>query len=279
MKTVLITGATGFLGKRMVLSLHQKGYRVVGTSYSESNAKELERALRRHGIEDVKLYSLDIARDLFVLMRIIKENNVDYIIHAAALKHVGICEDNPTRAIEVNGLGSRNILEAAVLGNVKNVIAISTDKAVEQVCTYGMTKRLMEEMFLENNFGIFRGVNFLFSSQSVLDIWDKLRATNEQILANKTAIRYFCTVEDIIEKVCSSLDSREIFSIDECYEISIADLQEAYSLHHNYWNVDEYVPLDIEKTIEALPLTNVAVIKPKIEEIVQMIADFYKNRV
>lgn len=279
MKTVLITGATGFLGKRMVLSLHQKGYRVVGTSYSESNAKELERALRRHGVEDVKLYSLDIARDLFVLMRIIKENNVDYIIHAAALKHVGICEDNPTRAIEVNVLGSRNILEAAVLGNVKNVIAISTDKAVEPVCTYGMTKRLMEEMFLENNFGIFRGVNFLFSSQSVLDIWDKLRATNEQILANKTAIRYFCTVEDIIEKVCSSLDSKEIFSIDECYEISIADLQEAYSLHHNYWNVAEYVPLDIEKTIEALPLTNVGVIKPKIEEIVQMIADFYKNRV
>ena len=137
----------------------------------------------------------------------------------------------------------------------------------------------MEEMFLENNFGIFRGVNFLFSSQSVLDIWDKLRATNEQILANKTAIRYFCTVEDIIEKVCSSLDSKEIFSIDECYEISIADLQEAYSLHHNYWNVAEYVPLDIEKTIEALPLTNVGVIKPKIEEIVQMIADFYKNRV
>ena len=279
MKTILITGATGFLGKRIVLEMRKKGYQVIGTSFSESNAKELERALRRHDIEDVKLYSVDIANNLFRLSRIIKENEVDYIIHAAALKHVGICEDNPTRAIEVNVLGSRNVLEAAMLGDVKNAIAISTDKAVEPVCTYGMTKRLMEDMFLENNFGVFRGVNFLFSSQSVLDIWDKLRASNEQILSNKTAIRYFCTVEEIIQKISDSLNNKEIFSIDTCYKISIADLQEAYSKYHNYWNVAEYTPLDIEKTIEALPINNVKVINPTINEIIQMIGDFYKNRV
>jgi UDP-N-acetylglucosamine 4,6-dehydratase/5-epimerase len=279
MKTILVTGATGFLGKRMIFDLHARGYCVIGTSYSESNAKELERALSRHNIEDVKLYSIDIASNFFLLSRVIKDHNVDYVIHAAALKHVGICEDNPTRAIEVNVLGSRNVLEACLTGNVQNAIAISTDKAVDPVCTYGMTKRLMEEMFLENGFGIFRGVNFLFSSQSVLDIWDKLRASDEKILANKTAIRYFCTVEEIIEKICSSLEKQEIFSIDTCYKISIADLQEAYSRYHNYWNVAEYIPLDIEKTIEALPLGDINIIKPTIDEIVEMIGKFYKNRV
>ena len=169
--TVLVTGATGFLGKRLVSYLEELGHEVIGTGFSEAGIKKFEREVST----SISIYAVDIGSDYTTFKNIVKKHKVDYIIHAAAMKHVGICEDNPSRAIRVNILGSMNVLRAALECGVKNVIAISTDKSIDPTCTYGMTKKLMEEVFKEKNFGIFQGVNFLFSSESVLDVWDQLR--------------------------------------------------------------------------------------------------------
>jgi UDP-N-acetylglucosamine 4,6-dehydratase len=275
-EAILVTGGTGFLGKTLVRSLVNQGHSVVVTGYSESGIKNFE---REFGInENIKLYSLDITGGYLPLKRIIQKHSVTHIIHAAALKHVGICEDNPTRAIEVNVNGSRNVIDAAISENVKNVIAISTDKAVKPLCVYGMTKKLMEEIFIENGFSVFRGVNFLFSSESVLDIWDKLRVQNKPILVNKSAVRYFSTIEQVGNKIISCLDYKGQFSVDECYKISIEDLQKTFSEYHDYWNVKEYVPLKIEKTEEELPLEGMTIVKPPVAFVAKLFSEYYGSK-
>ena len=271
--TVLVTGATGFLGKRLVSHLVELGYEVIGTGFSEAGIKKFEREVSK----SISIYAVDIGSDYATFKNIVKKHKVDYIVHAAAMKHVGICEDNPSRAIRVNVLGSMNILQAALDCDVKNVIAVSTDKSIDPTCTYGMTKKLMEEVFKEKNFGIFQGVNFLFSSESVLDVWDQLRDQNKTILSNPTAIRYFCTVNQVCESIANSLDRRDVFSVDSCYKISISNLQKAFSVYHDYWNVAEYKPLDIEKTEEELPLGDIKTTTPDISEVVTLFEEFYNE--
>jgi len=270
---ILVTGATGFLGKRLVQYLQSKGNLVIGTGFSEAGIKKFEREVSN----SVKIYSIDISSDYTLIKNIIRKHKIQYIIHAAALKHVGICEDNPSRAINVNILGSLNIIKAALECDIKNVIAVSTDKSIDPTCTYGMTKKLMEEVFKENNFGIFQGVNFLFSSESVLDVWDQLKEKGETILSNPSAVRYFCTVEQVCESIANSLDSTTTFSIDYCYKIFISDLQQAFSTYHNYWNVDEYKPLDIEKIEEELPLGDITIEIPRVPEIINLFEEFYNK--
>tara|TARA_R110000824_G_scaffold4503_2_gene21765 strand:+ start:9139 stop:9978 length:840 start_codon:yes stop_codon:yes gene_type:complete len=272
-KTILITGGTGFLGKNLVRKLQQMDNRVIATGYSEAGIKGFE---RKHGV-DVPHYSLDISDDYTMLTNILRKHDVDTVIHAAALKHVGICEDNPTRAIDVNVVGSRNVLRAASECGVNNMVAISTDKAINPLCVYGMTKKLMEEMFLERGHGVFQGVNFLFSSESVLDIWDKLRLKNEAILVNTHAVRYFSTVDEIGDRIVSQMGLPGRFSVEECHRITISTLQKAYSTYHDYWNVDEYTPRDIEKVEEELPIQSMKVLTPPVSEVAQLLDEHYQR--
>jgi UDP-N-acetylglucosamine 4,6-dehydratase/5-epimerase len=273
MKTVLITGATGFLGKKITQSFLERGYKVIGTGHSEEKIKKFERSFGNI----VPIYQIDISSDYYRIKNIIKEHSVNYIIHSAALKHVGICENNPSRAVDVNIVGSQNIIKAAIECDVENVIGISTDKAVNPSCTYGITKKIMEEMLLEHNFGIFQGVNFLFSTGSVLDIWDDLRNSNKPILVNKNAKRFFSSLEQVCNKIIESLDVRGIFSIDECYEISISDLQKAYAKYHNFFKHGEYIPLSVEKQEEDLSLKNIKINNLKTDEIVCLFENYYQK--
>jgi len=272
-KTVLITGATGFLGKRLAHSFLKEGHPVVATGHSESGIKEFERRVAK----DIPLYAVDVGGHYTVIKNIIKKHSVKYIVHAAALKHVGICENNPGQAVQTNIIGSKNIIRAAIECDVENVVAISTDKSIKPLCLYGMTKKLMEEMFLENNFGVFQGVNFLFSSGSVLDIWDKLRLTNKPILVNMEAIRYFSPIAQVSEKIVSAIDTKKRFSVEECYKISISNLQKAFSEYHDYWNVSEHAPLDIEKAEEELPLKSINIVEPDNNLIIELLHNHYKS--
>ena len=88
---------------------------------------------------------MDISSSKLKLSYIMGLHDVDYIIHTAAMKHVRICEENPTRAIEVNVVGTKNIIEAALENNIKNIIGISTDKATNPSCVYGNDKALYGE--------------------------------------------------------------------------------------------------------------------------------------
>jgi FlaA1/EpsC-like NDP-sugar epimerase len=273
-KTVLVTGASGFLGRALVHNLLAMEANVVGTGFSESNIKKFERTFG----DSAKIYCVDIASNYTTLKNILLQEKVDYVIHAAALKHVGICEDNPTRAIAVNVQGSKNVVQACVEANVKNAIAVSTDKAINPLCTYGMTKKLMETMFHEHDFGVFQGVNFLFSSESVLDVWDQLRESNKPILVNTTAVRFFCTVQQVCDAILGNINTKnEVFSVDLCYRISISALQDAYSTCHDYWNIDTYTPLDIEKEEEELPFDEIKTLTPTREEVINMFKEHYQT--
>ena len=274
-ETVLITGATGFLGRRLSKAFLTKGYKVIGTGHSESGIKEFERLFNN----DIQIFQVDIGGDgdYTVITNILKKFPVDYIVHAAALKHVGICENNPSRAVDVNVVGSQKLIRAAINRDIKNMIAISTDKSVKPLCVYGMTKKLMEEMFLEHDFGVFQGVNFLFSTGSVLDIWDKLRLEEKPILVNTKAKRYFCLIDEVCDKIIGSIDLREIFSVNECYNISISDLQKAFSTYHDYWNVDEFTPLDVEKHEEDLLLENINILHPDTDTVTKLLCEHYRN--
>ena len=173
---ILITGGTGFLGRHIIERCLSKGHTVVSLSHSEIREKEAQLKY-----PDVSFYSVDISHNKAVLDRIVKNHDIDYIIHAAAMKYIGICEDNPTRTVEVNVDGSRNIIDVAVDNGVKNVIAVSTDKAINPTSVYGSSKLLMEKMMLENNFSVIQGVNFFFSTGSVLDLWEGFRRKEKPI--------------------------------------------------------------------------------------------------
>ena len=276
MASVLVTGIAGFLGKNLAKTLLNRGHDVIGTAHSEVSVRDFEISVS--GSSRIPVYSFDIADCQHSIKRILKNHRVDYVVHSAALKHVGICENNPTRAIDVNIIGSRNLITSCLEGNVKNVIGISTDKSINPSCVYGMTKKLMEEMLIESGYSVFQGVNFLFSTGSVLDIWDKLMKENKEILVNSSARRYFCIVDDVSNKIADSLDAKGRFTVDKCYLISIQDLQVAFSKYHNYWNVNSYKPLGVEKNDEDLPLGGIKVENPDSEFVLNLLRQHYANR-
>lgn len=270
---ILITGGTGFLGRHIIERCLSKGHTVVSLSHSEIREKEAQLKY-----PDVSFYSVDISHNKAVLDRIVKNHDIDYIIHAAAMKYIGICEDNPTRTVEVNVDGSRNIIDVAVDNGVKNVIAVSTDKAINPTSVYGSSKLLMEKMMLENNFSVIQGVNFFFSTGSVLDLWEGFRRKEKPIGINPSdTIRYFVGASDVADKILERLDTHgEYLSLDECYRVSLHNLAEAFCQYHDYHNTKEYIPVSAEKDIEEVP-ENVTIMEADIDKLKEMISDYYET--
>ena len=141
---ILVTGAAGFLGRELTSQLLNKGH--FGVTNSESKTQEIN-FFNKHN--NLKVYNMDISTSKLKLSHVMRVHNIEYVIHAAAMKHVRICEENPTRAIEVNIIGTKNIIEASLSNNIENIIGISTDKATNPSCVYGMTKHFTEKMLLE----------------------------------------------------------------------------------------------------------------------------------
>ena len=273
---ILITGAAGFLGRELVSHLLKLGHSVVGLAHSESRYQEISFS---ENSERLHVYNLDISNTKSRICQIVKNHSIDFIIHTAAMKHVRICEDNPTRAIEVNVLGTKNIIDAAIENNVKNVIGISTDKATNPSCVYGVTKYLTEKILLEHGFSVFQGVNFFFSTGSVLDIWDKQRTQNKPIsVSDRNMVRYFVPVSDVEEKITSTLGTTDDYIFNEkCYRVSLHDLYQAYREYHSYFEQIKYDDISQEKQEEEL-FYNIEIENPNIEQIKLMIDDFYQRR-
>ncbi len=268
MSNILITGISGFLGKELCKHGLKLGHTIFGIANSEYRYKDLEAT---H--PDLIVYNFDIGNDNGLIKKIIKDNKIDYIIHTAAMKHVGLCEKNVSRTVEVNILATKKLIEAANELNIKNIIGVSTDKAINPSCIYGMSKFFMEKMLLENSYGVFQGVNFFYSSGSVLEIWDKQRLELKKISANKNAVRYFTLVDEVSKKIFNNLECKNIFSVDECYKINIGKLCEAYCKFYNYNNKEDYDMLLVEKNIEEVP-KNVKIIELNVDEIINL---FYNS--
>ena len=144
MKNILITGATGFLGGELIEECLKRNYKPIAIGHSEHRTiRTIER------FPDLPIYCLDISSNKNQIKKIIDKHNIEYVVHAAALKHVSICEANPSRATEINVIGSKNIIDLCLEKEIKNAIAVSTDKAINPINVYGRTKYIMERMFLE----------------------------------------------------------------------------------------------------------------------------------
>lgn len=171
-KSVLITGGTGSFGRHFVsflLNKHPKIAKIIIFSRDEHKQHEMRNCLYQYSSQ-IKFVLGDI-RDYESVYQAFR--NVDYVIHAAALKHIHIAEENPFECIKTNILGSENVARAAQERGVKKVVAISTDKASSPSSVYGASKLCADKIFLaanssETKFVVVRYANVFGSVGSVV---------------------------------------------------------------------------------------------------------------
>ena len=151
MNSVLITGGTGSFGKQFVASLfarYPEIKRVVVFSRDELKQFEMSQSYPSNRYPAIRFFIGDI-RDQARIRRALE--GIDTVIHAAALKHVPIAEYNPFECIKTNVLGAQNLIEACLDTGVRQVIALSTDKAAAPINLYGATKLCSDKLFIAAN--------------------------------------------------------------------------------------------------------------------------------
>ena len=233
-KNILITGGTGSFGIEFVSHL-LKNYRCNKIIiFSRDEHKQHDMRLKFSKFKNLRFLIGDI-RDLDRLKFAFR--NVDYIVHAAALKHVPIAEYNPLEFIKTNITGSSNIIAAAIDNQVKKVIALSTDKAVNPINLYGATKLCAEKIFLDANaisgtkstkFSVVRYGNVLNSRGSIIPLILKKKSEKkiEVPLTDERMTRFFISLTDAVKFVISCfklMDKGEIF-VPKMPSVFIKDL-------------------------------------------------------
>lgn len=209
-KVLLITGGTGSFGKATLHKFIKSDVKEIRIfSRDEAKQDELRHRLQRDYPEHankVKFIIGDV-RDYRTLERAVK--GVDYIFHAAALKQVPSCEFFPVEAVKTNVLGTANVLDAAIEMGVKNVVCLSTDKAVYPVNAMGMTKSLMEKIAYSKSrestgttICCTRYGNILCSRGSVVPIWiDQIESGKPITITNPKMTRFIMSVDEALDLV------------------------------------------------------------------------------
>ncbi len=200
-ETILITGGTGSWGQELTTQLLRDHKPKEIRIYSRGEHKQVE--MRRAFSDDrVKFYIGDV-RDKSRLM--LASRNTNIIFHLAALKHVPVCEENPWEAIQTNIIGTQNVVEAAISNNVKKVIYVSSDKAVDPFNLYGATKSCGEQLIIDANnhhttrFVCIRAGNVIGTNGSVIPVFRE-QAINGQYLTvtDERMTRFFMRRRDAI---------------------------------------------------------------------------------
>lgn len=235
-KVVLITGGTGSFGKKFVKMLLERYQPKKVIVFSRDELKQFEmqqvynQACMRYFIGDV--------RDAYRLEQAMY--NVDYVIHAAALKQVPAAEYNPMECIKTNIDGAQNVINAAIKCGVKKVIALSTDKAANPINLYGATKLASDKLFTAANnlvgdrptrFSVVRYGNVVGSRGSVVPFFKKLveNGVTELPITDERMTRFWLKLEDGVEFVLKNFERMqggEIF-IPKIPSMRIMDLAKA----------------------------------------------------
>lgn len=205
-KVILVTGGTGSIGTEIVKQLlksHPKQVRVL--SRNDSRQHKLFEDLGYP--ENVRMFIGDI-RDKDRLD--LAFQNVDIIFHAAALKHVSLCEYNPFETVKTNIIGSQNVIETALKHGVKKIVAISTDKAADPANIMGISKLMMEKLFINTNLfsegrmllSCVRFGNVVWADGSVLPIWDQqVKKTGTMRLTDGEMTRFMMSIRQAVTLV------------------------------------------------------------------------------
>ena len=214
MRSVLITGGTGYFGQGMVRHLLKQPQPQRICIFSRDEAKQAAMRAQISDPQDRLRWFVGDVRDLPRLKHAMA--GVDLVIHAAALKRVEVGEYNPGEMVKTNVLGTMNVIEAATVapqGNrfPRKVVALSTDKACHPVHAYGASKLMMEKLVLGANntrgqngpiFAVTRYGNVAGSTGSVIPNWkDAVRQNKPALITNPDATRFWMTKQQAIDLV------------------------------------------------------------------------------
>jgi UDP-N-acetylglucosamine 4,6-dehydratase len=236
-KTILITGGTGSLGKKLVQIIvdNYKPERLIIFSRDELKQFEMSQKWSIAKYPFIRYFLGDV-RDKDRLM--IAFRNVDYVIHAAALKQVPSAEYNPCEYVKTNVLGAMNIIDAALYNKVRRVIALSTDKACNPINLYGATKLCSDKLFIAANvyagyddvkFSVVRYGNVLASRGSVIPFFKERSKIGVLPITDKKMTRFWITLDQAAHFVLMCLGRAkggEIF-VPKIKSMKITDLAKA----------------------------------------------------
>ena len=208
-KSVLVTGGTGSFGKAFVnRALASKARKIIVFSRDEQKHYVMDRELSDRRL---RFFVGDI-RDRDRLQTALRD--VDIVVHAAAMKHVPICEYNPIEAVQTNVNGARNLIEAAMANGVERVLALSTDKAVSPANLYGATKLCMEKLLIAANayagdratrFSCVRYGNVMGSAGSVIPLFRAQRGKGRLTITDARMTRFWIEMDDAVALVLRGL--------------------------------------------------------------------------
>lgn len=237
-KSILITGGTGSLGKALtahILKVYPSIKKIVIFSRDEQKQFEMAQDYPANLYPQIRFYIGDV-RDEARVKRALK--GIDYVIHAAAMKHVPIAEYNPMECVKTNIMGAENIINACLETDVARVVALSTDKAAAPINLYGATKLASDKLFVAANnitgwnpikFSVVRYGNVMGSNGSVIPFF--LKKKNEGVLpiTDPTMTRFNISLQGGVDMVMHALEHAwggEIF-VPKIPSYKITDVAEA----------------------------------------------------
>jgi len=212
-KNILITGGTGSFGKQFTKTLLKKYKPNKIIIYSRDELKQFEMAQKFN--DKCMRYFIGDVRDFPRLSKAM--DGVDYVVHAAALKHVPIAEYNPMECIKTNVMGAQNIIDAVIENAVPYTIALSTDKAASPANLYGASKLVSDKLFVAANnlrgnhdikFSVVRYGNVLGSRGSVIPFFQKLikEGAKELPITEPEMTRFWITLQEGVDFVLKNFE-------------------------------------------------------------------------
>ena len=280
-KSILITGGTGSLGKALtgyILNKYPNVKKLIIYSRDEQKQFQMAQEFPESKYPMIRYFIGDV-RDGSRLVRAF--TGIDYVIHAAAMKHVHIAEYNPDECIKTNINGASNVINASLESSVSRVVALSTDKAAAPINLYGATKLVSDKLFVSANnikgkkdikFSVVRYGNVMASNGSVIPFFKNLRDQNKSItITDPNMTRFNISIEDGVKMVMFALENAwggELFvpkipsyqimdlakAIAPNSEIEIVGIRPGEKIHEEMiTKSDSYLTYDIGRFYSMLP--------------------------
>jgi UDP-N-acetylglucosamine 4,6-dehydratase (inverting) len=290
-KTILITGGTGSLGKALtkhILSKHPEIKKLIIFSRDEQKQFQMAQEYPDSKYPQMRYFIGDV-RDFERLKRALR--GVNYVIHAAAMKHVPIAEYNPMECVKTNVLGAENIINACLETEVERVVALSTDKACAPINLYGATKLASDKLFVAANnitgwnpirFSVVRYGNVMGSNGSVIPFFINKKKDGVIPITDETMTRFNISLQGGVDMVMHALEhawggemfipkipSYHILDVAKAIapeaEIKIVGIRPGEKVHEEMiTESDSFLTYDLGKYYTILPSTH----KWKIEDFI-----------
>lgn len=246
MKSILITGGSGSLGHALACRLLavEKPDRIIVLSRGEHAQATMAQTMKPLDPGGRLRFFIGDVRDRDRLRRALED--VDTVIHAAALKRIEIGQYNPGEMVKTNIMGSMNVIEAATDAGVRKVVFTSTDKAWQPISPYGQSKALAESLFLNANntrgsrgplFAVTRYGNVAGSNGSVIPIWRRILERADTVpVSDQDVTRFYMTMEEAVDLVMGTVVNMEggELNIPSLPAYRLGDLAEAMGAKHTF---------------------------------------------